>query len=90
MNVTATRLLPDSKLTIFQDQAKSEKLNIQCIEVYYIQSDSTDQAIDSGTHHRIGWRDDRNHLLYEISDNADSSLRKEGLVKLAEDLLTSR
>ncbi|MEC0128255.1 hypothetical protein [Paenibacillus pabuli] len=92
VNVTATRLLPDSKLTIFQGhQAKSEKLNIQGMEAYYIQSDqSSDQQTDSGTHHRIGWRDEHNHLLYEIYDNADSSLRKEDLVRMAEDLLTSR
>lgn len=78
-------------MTIFQDdQAKSEKLNIQGNEVYYIQSDTKDRETNSVTYHRIGWRDDHNHLLYEISNNADSNLGKEDLVKIAEEVLTSR
>ncbi|MFB8374602.1 DUF4367 domain-containing protein [Paenibacillus taichungensis] len=91
VTVKATRIFPDSKVTIFQDdQAKSEKLNIHGNEVYYTQSDSKDRGDDSVTYHRIGWRDDHNHSLYEISNNADSNLGKEDLVKIAEDMLTSR
>ncbi|CAM3242754.1 DUF4367 domain-containing protein [Paenibacillus taichungensis] len=91
VTVTATRIFPDSKVTIFQDdQAKAEKLNIQGNEVYYIQSDNRDRETNSVTYHRIGWRDDHNQLLYEISNNADSNLGKEDLVKIAEEMLTSR
>lgn len=89
VTVTATRIFPDSKVTIFQDdQAKAEKLNIQGNEVYYIQSDNRDRETTSVTYHRIGWRDDHNHLLYEISNNADSDLAKEDLVKIAEEMLS--
>ncbi|KAA8745531.1 DUF4367 domain-containing protein [Paenibacillus sp. UASWS1643] len=91
VTVTATKIFPDSKVTIFQnDQAKSEKLNIRGNEVYYIQSDTRDRETNSGTFHRIGWRDDHNHLLYEISNNADSNLSKEDLFKIAEEMITSR
>lgn len=89
--VSATRIFPDSRVTIFQnDQAKSEKLNIQGNEVYFIQSDTRDKETNYVTYHRIGWRDDHNHLLYEISNNTDSDLGKEDLVKLAEEMITSR
>lgn len=90
VTVMATRIFPDSKVTIFQDDhAKSEKLNIQGNEVYYIQSDIKDRETNSVPYHRIGWRDDHNHLLYEISNNRDSNLGKKDLVKIAEEMLTS-
>lgn len=88
ITVIATRLLPDSKVTIFQGkEAQSEKLSIQGHEVYYIKSDTRDVETDPSAYHRIGWRDNQQHVLYEISNNADSNLRKEDLVKIAEEML---
>lgn len=52
--------------------------------------DARDKKTNYVTYHRIVWRDDHNHLLYEISNNTDSALGKEDLVKIAEEMITSR
>ncbi|GIP29604.1 hypothetical protein J23TS9_47340 [Paenibacillus sp. J23TS9] len=38
---------------------------------------------------RLGWRDDKHNLYYEIYDNLGSKLTKQDFVKLAEDMIAS-
>lgn len=90
ITISVRNIGPGSKLTVIQnDQDYAEKLNINGMEVFYINSGETTGPVIASTH-RLGWMDDSNHLLYEIYDNQGSRLAKEDLVKIAEDLLASR
>ncbi|WP_223069101.1 DUF4367 domain-containing protein [Paenibacillus caui] len=90
VNISVRTVNPDSKLTtvIQKDQDSAEKLTIKGTEVFYIKSGETNQS-SNARKNWIGWRDDNNHLLYEIYDNQDSQLTKQDLMKIAEDVLVS-
>ncbi|WP_233277465.1 DUF4367 domain-containing protein [Paenibacillus durus] len=90
VNIAVRTVNPDSKLTtvIQNDQSTAEKLTIKGTEVFYINSSETNQSTNARKNW-LGWKDDNNHLLYEIYDNQDSQLSKQDLVKIAEDVLTS-
>ncbi|WP_081949705.1 RNA polymerase sigma factor [Paenibacillus durus] len=89
VNISVGRVNPDSKLTVIQnDQDSAEKLTIKGTEAFYIKSGKTNQPTNTRKNW-LGWKDDNNHLLYEINDNKDSKLSKQDLVKIAEDVLTA-
>lgn len=89
ITISVRNLGAGSRLTVFQNnQDQAEKLSINGTDVFYINSSkATDPVLASN--HRLGWLDDKSHLLYQIYDNQESKLTKEELVTIAEELLAA-
>ncbi|WP_285693735.1 DUF4367 domain-containing protein [Paenibacillus polymyxa] len=88
VNITVTKYTPEvTKTTIMQnEQDSAEQVTIKGTKVYYIRASEASKPLEAGKN-RLGWLDEKRHLHYNISDNQDSPLTKEDLVKIAEDLL---
>ncbi|WDM22040.1 DUF4367 domain-containing protein [Paenibacillus polymyxa] len=88
VNIIVTKYTPEvTKTTIMQnEQDSAEKLMIKGTKAYYIRASETSKPLEVGKN-RLGWLDEKRRLHYNISDNQDSPLSKEDLVKIAEDLL---
>jgi hypothetical protein len=88
VNITVTKYTPEvTKTTIMQnEQDSAEQLTIKGTKAYYIRASKTSNPLEAGKN-RLGWLDEKRRLHFNISDNQDSPLTKEDLVKIAEDLL---
>lgn len=88
VNITVTKYAPEvTKTTVMQnEQDSAEELIIKGTKAYYIRASETSKPLEVGKN-RLGWLDEKRRLHYNISDNQDSPLSKEDLIKIAEDLL---
>ena len=88
VNITVTKYTSEvTKTTIMQnEQDSAEQLTIKGTKAYYIRASEASKPLEAGKN-RLGWLDEKRRLHYNISDNQDSPLSKEDLVKIAEDLL---
>ncbi|MHB0862392.1 DUF4367 domain-containing protein [Paenibacillus sp. SEL3] len=90
VNITVTKYTSEvTKTTIMQnEQDSAEQLTIKGTKAYYIRASKTSNPLEAGKN-RLGWLDEKRRLHFNISDNQDSPLTKEDLVKIAEDLLNA-
>ncbi|MNW54101.1 hypothetical protein D3C74_316880 [compost metagenome] len=88
VNITVTKYTSEvTKTTIMQnEQDSAEQLTIKGTKAYYIRASKTSNPLEAGKN-RLGWLDEKRRLHFNISDNQDSPLTKEDLVKIAKDLL---
>ncbi|KOS00562.1 MULTISPECIES: DUF4367 domain-containing protein [Paenibacillus] len=88
VNIIVTKYAPEATKTIIMqnEQDSAEELMIKGTKAYYIRASETSTPLEVGKN-RLGWLDEKRRLHYNISDNQDSPLSKEDLVKIAEDLL---
>ncbi|WP_043891418.1 hypothetical protein [Paenibacillus sp. Aloe-11] len=90
VNITVTKYAPEVTKTIVMQngQDSAEELTIKGTKAYYIRASETSKSLEVGKN-RLGWLDEKRRLHYNISDNQNSLLTKDDLVKIAEDLLNS-
>ncbi|MEC4566050.1 DUF4367 domain-containing protein [Paenibacillus sp. CMAA1739] len=90
VNITVSKYTSEvTKTTIMQnEQDSAEELTIKGTKAYYIRASEASKPLEAGKN-RIGWLDEKRHVHYNISDNQDSPLTREDLVRIAEDLLNA-
>lgn len=88
VTITASKYDPkSSSFTVMQNgQDKAEQLTVNGVEAYYIQAGEGSQPLEAGKN-RLGWLDEQRGLNFTLSDNQDSPLSKEDLIRIAEDLI---
>lgn len=91
INIEASRYDPGTtSISVMRnDQDATEKLTINGIEAYYIHADGGSGSLKAGKN-RLGWLDEQRGLHFWLSDNQDSPLTKEDLIRIAEDLTAPR
>ncbi|MFM1654282.1 DUF4367 domain-containing protein [Brevibacillus sp. B_LB10_24] len=89
VNIEASKYDPETTfIEVMQNgQDTAEKLTIHGIKAYYIQAGEGSQPLKAGKN-RLGWLDEQRGLHFTLSDNQDSPLTKEELIRIAEDLMT--
>ncbi|WP_256865392.1 DUF4367 domain-containing protein [Paenibacillus sp. 32352] len=90
LNIEAVKYDPaTTNIMVMQNgQDTTEKLTINGIEAYYIQAGEGGRPLAGKN--RLGWLDEQRGLHYTISDNPNSPLTKEDLVRIAEDLVVPK
>lgn len=91
INIEVSKYDPEStSFTVMQnDQDLAEKLTVNRVEAYYIQAGEGSRSLDGGKN-RLGWLDEQRGLHFTLSDNQDSPLTKEELIRIAEDLMATQ